>query len=247
MGDIAEIFLQVSLLEQDRKYHRFLWQGQVFEFMRLVFGIKASPYLACKALQEVGQRFAPQFKSVGSMVTECFYVDDLLCSLPSVSEAIKTQRDLQEMLRLGGFHLRKWLSSSKAVVNAIPECDRAPEVTASISDRDHCSLPSIKMLGIVWSAESDCFTFKFEVPSLLRFTKRDVLSKMASIFDPRGLISPFTIRAKVLFQAVCLREKAGTTKWMTTFVNSGRIGFPSFLNSHSSSVFQGLCSRCWRG
>lgn len=39
-------------------------------------------------------------------------------------------------------------------------------------------------------------------PSIL--TKRKVLSRMAALFDPRGHLAPFTIRAKLMFQEFCI-------------------------------------------
>ena len=53
VGDISEMFLQVGLAEEDRLYHCILWwnmetnrKPDSFEFQRLIFGDKSSPYLA---------------------------------------------------------------------------------------------------------------------------------------------------------------------------------------------------------
>ena len=205
IGDISEMFLQVELAECDRKYHRFLWKSAVYEFNRLVFGIKSSPYLACKALQEVAKMFAAEYpESAHEIVSKNFYVDDLLCSLPTVEEAVTMRKCVQEMLERGGFHLRKWLSNERAVIESVPEDDRAPNSTASIADHSQCDLPSVKTLGVAWSAEKDTFTFAYSTPRQLKYTRRDVLSKMAAIYDPRGQIAPFTVRARVLFQEACI-------------------------------------------
>ena len=51
--DLTEMFSQVIMAKQDRRYHPFLWRGlnlrsppEVYEAMRLMFGDCASPYLA---------------------------------------------------------------------------------------------------------------------------------------------------------------------------------------------------------
>ena len=69
VADIAEMFLQVMVQEKDRQYLRFLWRPkpaepvQRFEFSRLVFGLKSSPFLACKALHHVADTFQNRFSS----------------------------------------------------------------------------------------------------------------------------------------------------------------------------------------
>ena len=97
VADIAEMFLQVDVAEKDRKYLRFLWRTdpqrrpQVFEFTRLVFGWKASPYLAGKALKEVLARHSEECsQEVRRAVDESVYVDDLLHSELTVQAAVET-------------------------------------------------------------------------------------------------------------------------------------------------------------
>ena len=61
----------------------------------------------------------------------------------------------------------------------------------------------LKALGLSWDLTSDCFTFL--APNGIischdPMTKRSVLSLASKMFDPIGLISPFTVRGKILFQ-----------------------------------------------
>ncbi|XP_065195393.1 uncharacterized protein LOC135826719 [Sycon ciliatum] len=168
VADISEMFLQVMLRKSDRKYHRFLWRfddgpAHVYEFQHVVFGIKASPYLA-------------------------------------VEDAVKSRLHCQEILAHGGFHLRKWLSNIAEVVESVPVADRAASTVVNVGDHVHCTLPTTKTLGVTWSAKQDTFTFRFQQPQLSKLTRRSVLSGVATAFDPRGQISPFIIRARVLLQ-----------------------------------------------
>jgi len=60
---------------------------------------------------------------------------------------------------------------------------------------------AVKTLGVIWDAKEDIFTFKSkQIESQFKLTKRSVLKKIATLFDPLGFLSPFTIRAKVLMQ-----------------------------------------------
>ena len=103
-GDITEMFLQVQLAPEDRKYHRFLWQSSpgtidTFEFLRLVFGIKASPYLAGRALKQVAEECcSTAVPAAKEAIDHSFYVDDLLNSQPTEQLAISVRADLQHTL-----------------------------------------------------------------------------------------------------------------------------------------------------
>ncbi|XP_065182304.1 uncharacterized protein LOC135813015 [Sycon ciliatum] len=214
VADISEMFLQVALREEDRKYHRFLWrfddnQPRVYEFQRVVFGIKASPYLAGKAVQEVLRRFGPQYSAaITDALERSRYVDDLLTSRPSVADAVESRVQFQDILSRGGFHLRKWLSTSAEVLQSIPAADRAASATLNVGEHIHCTLPTTKTLGVTWSADKDVFSFHFKRPEFTKLTRRSVLSGLASAFDPRGQIAPFTIRARVLLQDTWLLDQA---------------------------------------
>ena len=63
------------------------------------------------------------------------------------------------------------------------------------------SVKSIKVLGLKCSAEQDCFSF--DGPSIgpdVKVTKRLVLSVFSRMFDPMGLLTPYTMVVKILFQ-----------------------------------------------
>ena len=68
----------------------------------------------------------------------------------------------------------------------------------------------VKVLGSIWNTETDQFTFDLvdlsQHASLLLTTKRSLLRISAKIFDPLGLLSPFTIQWKVLFQELCIER-----------------------------------------
>ena len=59
-------------------------------------------------------------------VERSFYIDDLLKSVPTAKQCIDLKNELIDLLSLGGFKLRKWVSNSKKVLSAIPSSDRAP-------------------------------------------------------------------------------------------------------------------------
>ena len=79
------------------------------------------------------------------------------------------------------------------MIEDIPEKDRAKELQF-----DECQS---KTLGVLWTVHNDTLTFNFTSPSPdFVFTKRSVLRKIATIFDPFGFLAPYIIRAKLLMQ-----------------------------------------------
>ena len=67
-----------------------------------------------------------------------------------------------------------------------------------------------KLLGIMWNSNSDefifCFSELIDLVSKLPNSRRSLLKVTASIFDPLGLLSPFVIKLKLLFQTLCHRK-----------------------------------------
>ena len=67
---------------------------------------------------------------------------------------------------------------------------------------------SEKVLGMSWDCESDKFIFCLrklaERAKSVVATKRNILSILASLFDPLGIISPVAVSIKMLFQELCL-------------------------------------------
>ena len=70
-----------------------------------------------------------------------------------------------------------------------------------------CSDSKTKVLGLTWDMVADKFDFDLtkvcnDEPGTI-ITKRSILSMIAKLFDPLGLVSPIIVGAKVLFQELC--------------------------------------------
>ena len=57
-----------------------------------------------------------------------------------------------------------------------------------------------KVLRLTWDSELDCLSLSAEFTYYKQWTRRTLLKLLASIFDPLGLITPFTIAGKKLLQ-----------------------------------------------
>ena len=67
-------------------------------------------------------------------------------------------------------------------------------------------------MGLAWDSLKDEIEFDFSKMAIengeKQPTKRSILSTLASLFDPLGLISPIGVSGKVLIQELC-KDKLG--------------------------------------
>ena len=105
-----------------------------------------------------------------------------------ISEGVKN------VLSQAGFKLTKFVANHPDLLNCIPEEDRAKEV------KDLSSLGCSKVLGVKWDISQDTFCVTVNVSESETLTRKQVLSVIASCFDPLGLVSPMIIAGKLLFQ-----------------------------------------------
>ena len=172
VADLTEMFSQVVMAKQDRRYHRFLWRGldltrppEVYEAMRLLFGDRASPYLAQYIVRQHAEDCKDHYPVAVAIILLQMYMDDIMASLETDDEAIKTRDQLIKLLGEAGFKIRRWCSKRPKVLEDVPLEDRIANVNIEESE-----LPCMKALGVQWNAETDMFTFKLNP---LKFTQSE--------------------------------------------------------------------------
>ena len=203
--DIREMYLQVQLHPDDRKYHRFVWQDPIagspleyYEFQRVVFGSSCSPFLAQLVARRNAERHQARWPRAAEAALCSTYMDDTMDSVPDEKAGVQLHLDLVALWGECGMAARKWLSNSPEVLSHIPASERAEAV-----DLDMSELPCTKTLGIMWLAGEDCFTFRCDVPTDGEVsTKRRFLSRLATLFDPLGFLAPYTITGRILMQDI---------------------------------------------
>ena len=222
MGDIEAMFCQVRVPEDQRDCLRFLWwpngdlDGKLEEYQMCVhyFGITSSPSCANYSLRRTATDNKSKYGGQAAQVLHRnFYVDDMLKSFADEDSAISIVSNIRGMCQDGGFHLTKFHSNSRAVLESIPQEERSK----SLKDLDISidPIPNERALGMQWCPERDVFTFtvNFKEKPL---TRRGVLSTVSSMYDPLGLISPFLLEGKKLLQEIC-SNKCGWDEPLTDF------------------------------
>ena len=206
MSDVEAMYHQVVVPESQRDALRFLWWQdgdpnkpvEIYRMTRHLFGGIWSASAANYALKRTALDNASQFdQDVVDAVLQSFYVDDLLHAVDTEDSGIRVSQQIQELLAKGGFNLDKWVSSSRKILESVPEEKRAKSVQSL--DLNRSELPVERALGLVWHTDDD--TFKISVkPKDPVLTRRGLLSYVSSVYDPLGIVCPFVLIAKKLFQ-----------------------------------------------
>lgn len=134
--------------------------------------------------------------SIKRIISQDFYVDDLTSGGESIEAVHNIYHQLHSTLIQYGFPLRKWCSSSRKLIDLIPQQQSDSNFLINMSEDD-----TIGTLGLLWQPASDNFLFlvKQWCP-LSRMTKRSLLSDISKVFNPIGLVSPVLIRGKIFLQ-----------------------------------------------
>lgn len=142
------------------------------------------------------KKLGDQFPLAAETILNATYMDDSMDSVDSVTAGVELYRQMSELLGLADMHARKWLSNSDEVLENIPVADQMTEM-----EIEGDQVYGAKTLGVIWLSHVDVFTFRFKsLEDGFVCSKRNVLKKVASLFDPLGFLAPYIVRAKILLQ-----------------------------------------------
>ena len=172
---------------------------------RVTFGVRPSPYLAVRALQQTAEDFSTPDSICYQHIFDSIYVDDLLAGAEDIDSAVSLYKDLRALLLKAGFDLKKWRSSSEEVLEKIPA--HLQESLPQQEMVDHHAYAYPKTLGIAWDSRRDVMAAQVQLPENYTSTKRGIISDTAKSFDVLGWLAPFIIKMKILFQDLWKLEK----------------------------------------
>ena len=124
-----------------------------------------------------------------------FYVDDGITSVDTAEEAQQLINDARALCAKGNLRLHKFVSNDPSILMTISESERAIDLFA-----EH--LPAQRTLGLEWDITEDLFKFSGGDVKIGPITRRGMLSVVSQLFDPIGLLSPFTHLGRNILQKV---------------------------------------------
>ncbi|GFU59767.1 integrase_H2C2 domain-containing protein [Trichonephila clavipes] len=169
-----------------RKLQRIMWRENMdepiktFELSTVTYGTTSAPFLATRTLKQLALDEAGNFPLGSSVVMSDMYIDDILTGAETLLEAKELKNQLINIFAKGGMVLHKW-------------CGNNTELIEVSENYDFSDSSEIKALGVYWNPKHDCFSFRAKIDLHELNTKRDVLSTIARIYDPLGLLGPVVV------------------------------------------------------
>ena len=127
-------------------------------------------------------------------------MDDNLNSVACPETALKLSQELIEMLKLGGFKLTKFIRNVNDLSERLELSVPVPQVEEIVQ------LPTITshVLGLKWDLKADTLNVSrgVKLNENRPNTQRTVLSTVSAVFDPMGIVAPFTVVGRVLLKDI---------------------------------------------
>ena len=236
------MYNSVYIRELEQHVHRFLWRNvetdrapDIYVITAVNMGEPPCLTIAASALRKTAVMGENIFPKTVEIILNSTYVDDVVDSVENVEEAHKITNDICCLLQPGDFYIKGWIISGH------------PQSTVNL-----CNVGTQKVLGVSWNPVLDTIQFNInlnfpiisvsegggcdsgedetenKIPNLL--SKRIVLSQLNGIYDPLGLLVPFTIKGKLLMRNLWAKH----LDWDTPLSGEERSKWFSFLR------------RCWK-
>ena len=208
-GDLQKAFLQVRIKEEERDALRFHWKFkghseiETLRFTRALFGLTSSPFLLGGVIQQHLKAWEEREPELVAQIRKSLYVDDLITGAPTVKQTQQQKEKATEIFNDAQFTLHKWKSNAPELEQQAKPEDHEEESFAKQQLGTKTS--ESKLLGLPWDPNADTLSVCFPQQKE-EATKRGVLSHLAKIYDPLGLVSPMTLSGKFVFRDMCERK-----------------------------------------
>ena len=189
IGDRQKAFLEIGIAHEDRAAFRFLFNINGREdhllFARVPFGAEACPFILGATLNYHFDQYADIYEETTKELRDNTYVDNLMTTASSKEQLERFKLEATDILQEGKFPVHKWESNIKEL------------------EREGMQNPS-KVLGHTWDKDND--PLKVEILKQAEdqvVTKKSILSKLGSVYDPLGLMSSTLVEGRRIYREVC--------------------------------------------
>ena len=123
------------------------------------------------------------------------YVDDMISGGNNEAEVVYLKNSAKAIFKEGGFVLHKWHSNNPRLEE--DDFDRNNSELSYAKQQLGSKSSETKVLGIQWNKVRDTLEIRFPLEKC-KATKRDILRKLASVYDLLGFVSPVHLMGNIL-------------------------------------------------
>ncbi|TKS65757.1 hypothetical protein D9C73_028022 [Collichthys lucidus] len=234
LGDIRKMYNSVWLEDEEVHLHRFLWresendQIEDFAITRVNIGDKPAGCIAQLAMRETAN--LPQFshlKEERRVLHQDAYVDDILTSHNTLDQLKRITSNVEQILVAGGFYMKPWVYSNECETK-VPKCGETETKTIVLPNQ--LTEDDNKALGLGYTLDDDQLHVMVAVnfsrkkkklrlgQNLLKeevrmqaprpLTRRELLSQVAGLYDPLGLVAPVKQKGVILVRRAFQEARA---------------------------------------
>ena len=200
-ADIEKMYRQIEIAPEDSVYQKILWREnmnepiEIFKLNTVTYGTSSAPFLATRVLKQLALDERDSHPLATQVLSRDFYVDDALTGAANFQDALELRDDLIQITRKAGLTLRKWASNDSRLSR-----DFSQKAGSDLMSLDIDS--TVKTLGLSWNSQDDAiiYTVIKNIDCRDKITKRTILSEIAKLFDPLGLLGLVIVQAKLVIQ-----------------------------------------------
>lgn len=216
--DVKKMYRQIEIIPEHYNLQRIFWREKSsdplkeFYLVTVIYGQTSSPINAIMVMHEGAEKMREIYPRAVEFIKQDFYMDDGFSGADSEEEVIELSQHLEKVFARMMFFLDKWKSNSQALMLYV----NGTETSVFFEEIEKQTI-----LGMKWDLITDEFTYmlkKSDDPK--KWTRRSVLSKVASIYDPLGHVEPVTLIAKSFMQELWRKTKTWDVEVPSDFVKN---------------------------
>ena len=209
IGDISKMFHSIDIPLRDQMTHLFLWRDfnmeshpATYAMTAVNMGDRPSATIAQVALRKSAELFASEYPEASNLIVKNAYMDDIPASTNSGVDATRLRGEIDFILSSTGFVIKEWICSGQ---------DTSEVISLRLEAQQQDDMEQAEgVLGISWIPKRDMLKLEVDAVIPVQTTKRLVLSTASKLFDPHGMIAPFSVKMKILMRRIwALRPKVG--------------------------------------
>ena len=171
-------------------------------FTRALFGLSSSPFLLGGVIKQHLENCHKAHPEIVNKIEKTLYVDHLINGGPTVEAAKQVKETSTEVFAQGGFTLHKWHSNAMELDAMSANQVSEKQETYAKQQLGAPQRGKGALLGVPWDKEKDTIEVKFP-GDRVQPTKRNLLTKLAKVYDPLGFASPTTLSGKLFYRKAC--------------------------------------------